>query len=398
MKIRILIFSFPATLLLSAIIFYGFSTDNYSTQKEKSSKTELPDNPLDGRIVFEHKGCINCHSIYGYGGKTAQDLGKHNFSGSNFNLISEMWNHSGEMFGQTEVKNSDQQKFTAKEFQELRIFLYYLRYLGGSGDIIAGEKLFSKMRCNDCHSVGKVIPNKIRLDKLWNYGSPLSIAQSMWNHAARMQKMQKTTNLEIPVFKEEEFTDLSSYITSASAYKKEQKNYMTPGNPIAGEKIYSEKGCFYCHDKKHTAPDLSKMNLNKSVIEIAGLMWNHSAGMEQANKKDNIPLPVFKRNEMADLISFLYFNNKSDIDGSVESGKEVIQEKGCINCHYSGNSYDAPDVSAMGPYDSQDKFFSELWNHLPLMKKNIYLKGKSLSKLLPTEIKSLYLYFNSNKG
>jgi hypothetical protein len=133
------------------------------------------------------------------------------------------------------------------------------------------------------------------------------------------------------------------------------------------------------------------------VLEIAGLLWNHSAAMAQAIKKDKISMPAFKENEMADLISFLYFNNRSDVEGSAETGKQIIQKKGCINCHTSGNSYNATDASAIGPFGSEDEYFSDLWNHLPLMAKNLYLKGKSLSKLSPSDIKSLYLYFNSEK-
>ena len=397
MKIRILFFIFLVTLLTSAFIFYGFTANNYFIQQENSNKEYQHKNPLDGRIVFEQKGCINCHAIYGNGGNTAPDLGKHNFFESNYDLISEMWNHSAGMLNEMEVKNFNLQKFTAKDFRDLRIFLHYLRYLEVSGNVNAGEKLFAKMGCDNCHSIGKVSPNKIRLDKLGVHASPVYLAQEMWNHAVEMQKMQKTSNVRVPVFMDDEFADLSSYITAVSVYNKRQKIYMTPGNPISGEKIFSDKGCFYCHNEKHIGPDLMQVNLNKSVIEIAGLMWNHSVEMEQSVQKNKIAMPAFEGNEMADLISFLYFNNKSEIDGSAETGKQVVQDKGCINCHSTGNSYNAIDASAIGPFSSEDDFFSELWNHLPLMEKNLYLKGRSLSKLLPSEIKSLYLYFNSKK-
>ena len=378
-------------------IFYGFTAKFYFNKQEKPGNTGLPKNPLNGRVIFENKGCINCHAIYGNGGKTAPDLGKHNFFGSEYELISEMWNHSDDMLNEMEAKNSVLQKFTAKDFQELRVFLYYLRYLGEGGNVSTGAKLFTSMNCNNCHSIGKTSLNKVRIDKEGVNTSPIYLAQVMWNHAVEMQKMQRTSGVRVPVFKDNEFADLSSYITAAGVNDKTQKIYSAPGDPVTGEKIYSDKGCYYCHNEKHTGPDLKKVNFNKSVLEIAGLMWNHSGQMEKAIKKGKIATAVFKGNEMADLIAFLYFNNQSEVNGSAETGEQLILEKGCINCHTKGNSYNAPEVSAIGPFGSEDEYFSELWNHLPLMAKDLYLKGKSLSKLSPPEIKSLYLYFNSEK-
>lgn len=396
MKIRILFFAFLGTLLSAAFIFYGFTSNDFLIQQKQSNKKNLPENPTEGRIVFERKGCINCHAINGSGGNTAPDLGKQNFFGSDYDLISAMWNHSPAMLNKMELKNIDLQEFNDKDFRSLRLFLYYLRYLGGNGNVNAGKKLFTEMNCANCHSIGKEIPNKIRLDKVGVHASPVYLAQVMWNHAVKMQKMQKATNVKVPIFKDDEFADLSSYISSASVYNKQNKIYMAPGNPIAGKKLFSDKGCYYCHNEKHIGPDLTKVNMNKSVTEIAGLMWNHSSAMEPVMQKNKISMPAFKGNEMANLISYLYFNNKSDIKGSESNGNQLTQNKGCVNCHFTGNSYNAVALTAIGPFRSEDNFSSELWNHLPLMEKNLYLKGKPLPTLLPSDVKSLYLYFNRN--
>ncbi|MCL5029185.1 MAG: cytochrome c [Bacteroidetes bacterium] len=394
MKIRILFFVFLGTLLSAAFIFYGFTSNDFLVQGKQVKKKSLPENPIEGRIVFENKGCINCHAINGSGGNSAPDLGKQNFFGSDYDLISAMWNHSPVMLNKMELKNIDLQKFNAKDFRSLRLFLYYLRYLGGSGNVNAGKKLFTKMNCANCHSIGKESSNKIRLDKIGVYASPVYLAQVMWNHAVKMQKMQKASNVKVPLFKNDEFADLSAYISSVSAYNKQKKIYMAPGNPIAGKKLFSDKGCYYCHNEKHIGPDLTKVNMNKSVTEIAGLMWNHSSEMEPVMQKNKIPMPAFKGNEMANLISFLYFSNQSKVSGSVKAGKQIILDKGCISCHSSGNSYKALDAVAIGSFSSEDNLSSELWNHLPLMEKNLYLKGKPLPTLLPSDVKSLYLYFN----
>lgn len=394
MKFRILFFILLVNILSAAFIFSGFTSDNSFLQKKQSDKKNLPENPIEGRIVLEKKGCINCHAVNGSGGNTAPDLGKNIFWGSDYDLISQMWNHSPAMLKKMAMKKIDHQNFTEKDFRSLRQFLSYLRYLGGSGNADKGKEMFNQMGCSNCHSIGKDNSNKIRLDKIGIYASPVYLAQEMWNHAITMQKMQKASNINVPMFKDDEFADLSSYIASVSSYKKQNKIYLKPGNPIAGEKIYSSKGCYYCHNEKNIGPDLTKINLNKSVTEIAGIMWNHSSQMTPAMQKYKIPMPAFKGNEMANLISYLYFNSKSEINGSESIGSKLTQSKGCVNCHSKSNNYNAAALSAIGPFSNEDVFFSELWNHLPLMEKSQYAKGKSLPKLLPSDIKSLYLYFN----
>ncbi len=394
MKIRILTYVFLVNVLSASFIFSGFTSNNLLTQKKQFKKKSYPENPIEGRIVFENKGCINCHAINGEGGKSAPDLGKNIFFGSEYDLISQMWNHSPVMLNQMKLKNIDHQKLTAKEFLSLRLFLYDLRYLGTAGNSENGKKLFVQMSCNNCHSVGKTNAGKIKLDEMGKYASPVYLAQVMWNHAIKMQKMQKASNIKVPIFKDDDFADLSSYIKSASTNKNENKIYLEPGNPKIGEKIFSSKGCFYCHNEKHIGPDLTKVNMNKSVNEIAGMMWNHSTEMEPLMQKYKIPMPAFKGNDMANLISYLYFNNKADISGSETIGSKLIQNKGCLNCHSEGNNYKAAILTKVGPFRSEDVFFSELWNHLPAMEKNLYSKGKELPKLLPSDIKSLYLYFN----
>ena len=393
MRVKILFFTF-ALFVFASIYFLDGNTLHQSNQSKRGNGQTLPVNPLNGRIVFEQKGCINCHSINGYGGKTAPDFGKHNFFGSDYDLISGMWNHSSEMLKQMDAKDFEKHNFSTSDFRNLRYFLNFLRYLGSNGNVGSGKQLFSKMKCIDCHSVGKGDSKKISLNKMGVYASPLYLAQVMWNHAAKMQKMQKQSGIKVPVFKDNEFADLSSYIESVSANGKKEKVYMSPGNPLKGEKLFKSKRCYYCHEQKHIGPDLTKYNFNKSVTEIAGMMWNHAANMNAVMTVNKISYPEFKSDEMANLISYLYFKNQNQVSGSAEIGKKLISEKDCISCHRKNNSNNAPIASAIGPFYSTDSFFSDLWNHLPIMEKTSYVKGKSLPKLLPSDIKSLYLYFN----
>src|ERR1035437_331553 len=393
MRIRNLFIITLVTLISVTFFVYAFASDNFIQQKQ-SDKKELPRNPLDGRVVFERNNCINCHSIDGFGGKTAPDFNSENFLSGDYELITDMWNHSPKMLKMIDQLNTKQQKMSIEEFRKLRYFIAFLGYISKNGSVSKGQDLFVQMNCVKCHSVGKSVPGKINLDKTGYNASPIYLAQVMWNHAAQMHKKQKTSNITIPVFKGNEFASLAAYLESISRPEKKNKNLMYPGNPILGEKLFNSKNCAYCYLKEKISSPLNKLNLHKSVNEIAGMMWNHSALMKSAMWENKIAWPSFKENEMGNLIAYLYFYNNGQVNGSVEEGQKLLVSKGCLGCHYNGNPNKTITASEIKPFDNIDEFFSKLWNHMPIIEKEFYTYGKELPKLIPENVKSIYLYFN----
>jgi cytochrome c2 len=394
MRIRNLFIITLVTLIPVTFFVYAFASDNLFIQQKQSDKKELPRNPLDGRLVFEHNNCINCHSINGFGGKTAPDFNSENFLSGEYELITDMWNHSPKMLKMIDQLNAKQQKMSTEDFRKLRYFIAFLGYISKNGSVSKGKELFVQMNCVKCHSAGKSGPGKISLDKAGSNASPIYLAQVMWNHAAEMHKKQKTSKITIPVFKGNEFASLAAYLESISTPGKKNKNLMYPGNPVLGEKLFNSKNCEYCHLKEKIGAPLDKINLHKSVNEIAGMMWNHSALMESAMWEKKISWPSFKESEMGNLIAYLYFYNTGQVNGSVEEGQKLLVSKGCIGCHYNGNSSKTIAASDIKPFGKIDEFFSKLWNHIPIIEKEFYTNGKELPKLVPEDVKSMYLYFN----
>lgn len=389
------LFIIPLVTIISVTFFvYAFASDNLFVQQKQSDKKELPRNPLDGRVVFERSNCINCHSINGFGGKTAPDFNSENFLSGDFELITDMWNHSPKMLKMIDQLNAKQQKISTEDFRKLRYFIAFLGYISKNGSVSKGQELFVQMNCVKCHSVGKSVPGKISLDKTGYNTSPIYLAQVMWNHAAEMHKKQETSKITIPVFKGNEFASLAAYLEFISTPGKKNQNLMYPGNPVVGEKLFNSKNCAYCHLKEKIGAPLDKINLNKSVNEIAGMMWNHSALMESAMWEKKISWPSFKESEMGNLIAYLYFYNTGQVNGSVEEGQKLLVSKGCNGCHYNGNPNKTITASDIKPFDNIDEFFSKLWNHIPIIEKEFYTKGKELPKLVPEDVKSMYLYFN----
>ena len=387
--IEVLIILVPITFLI-----YGFAADKLFIQQKQSDKKELPRNPLDGRIVFEKNNCINCHSINGFGGKTAPDFNSENFLSGDYELITDMWNHSPKMLKMIDQLNARQQKMSTEDFRKLRYFIAFLGYISKNGSESKGKELFDQMNCTKCHSIGKSATCKIYLNKTKDYASPIYLAQVMWNHAAEMHKKQESSNIKIGSFKGNEFANLAAYLESINTPGKKNKSLMYPGNPIKGEKLFNSNNCAYCHLKENIGAPLDKINLRKSVNEIAGMMWNHSAFMESAMWEKKISWPTFKESEMGNLIAYLYFYNTRLVNGSVKEGQKLLVSKGCNSCHYRENVNKTIASSEIKPFDDIDEFFSKLWDHIPLIEKEFYTKGKELPKLTSEDIKSMYLYFN----
>ena len=85
------------------------------------------------------------------------------------------------------------------------------------------------------------------------------------------------------------------------------------GDPQRGAQIWKQKRCTDCHSfagKGGTdAPPLDFMRGHLSAREIAtmsGQIWDHLPVMLHHFKEENIPVPTFKGDEMADLIAYLH--------------------------------------------------------------------------------------------
>ncbi len=361
---------------------------------------KLPNNPLKGRIVFEEKGCIDCHSIGGFGGKIGPDLLKQQYFGSLVGLAAIIWNHIPKMNRRMRKMHKSRPRFTKEEMLNLISFLYYLHYLGQPGSVSNGKNLLKKKGCVSCHSINKrgskIAPNFRTLDKKL---TPLFLVQSMWNHFPRMSKKMKDLQKEYPHLTGKEMVDIEAYIKAASSGSGSLN--MTPGNPERGRLVFKKKNCVKCHfvgeksGKKYAGPELKKVKLNKSVTEIAALMWNHAPAMFNFMKRNRINWPTFKGTEMADLIAYLYFLNFQSPPGNAEEGKEVFKEKGCANCHYSGSKI-APNLLKQVKFSSPIELIQKMWNHGAKMEDKILMFNFQWPNLSEKEMRDLYSYLTKN--
>ena len=141
-----------------------------------------------------------------------------------------------------------------------------------------------------------------------------------------------------------------------------------PGNPLEGSQLFADKGCLRCHSIGGVGgiggPDLGQGILKRSLLDIAGVMWNHSPGMAHVLEERHAARPVFKPADMGSMLSFLYYIGSLDAPGDATSGARVYREKGCGICHAingKGGKH-GPSLDKYSRYASPIFLTVGLWN------------------------------------
>lgn len=143
---------------------------------------------------------------------------------------------------------------------------------------------------------------------------------------------------------------------------------LLPGNPLEGSRLFIEKGCLRCHAIQEvggvTGPDLGRGVLNRPLLEIAGVMWNHLPGMEHVFREEQVTRPTFKSSEMASLIVFLYYLSSLDPPGDAAVGARLFRQKGCEICHTLAGKGGTigPALDGYSRYASPLFLTVDLWN------------------------------------
>lgn len=148
----------------------------------------------------------------------------------------------------------------------------------------------------------------------------------------------------------------------------ESLSVLLPGSPLEGSRLFSGKGCLGCHGVHGVGgtagPDLGRGTLNRPLLEIAAVTWNHAPGMEHVLREKRLARPTFEPAEMASLLAFLYYVGSLDPPGDADRGLSLFREKGCQTCHTVGGTGGkiGPDLTRYGRYASPLFLATALWN------------------------------------
>ncbi len=173
---------------------------------------------------------------------------------------------------------------------------------------------------------------------------------------------------------------------------------LLPEDPLAGGKLFVEKGCVHCHaiygEGGKRGPDLGKTKLNHGFLELAGVMWNHSPRMEGEFSKLKLVRPTFSAEEMAKIIAFVYFLNYFDSPGDAERGKRLFEEKACSRCHSVGGvgGKSAKSLDRFRRYASSVFMSTAMWNSGDKMADAMHRLGIQRPTFEPGDVRDILTY------
>jgi cytochrome c2 len=102
---------------LADIVGYLYSMDYFAG----------PGDPRKGEQIINTKGCLNCHSVRGKGGRIGPDFGKIRGLEQPVNAVSSMWNHASTMEQKTAEKSLVWPILKGQEMGDLVAYLRSLR-------------------------------------------------------------------------------------------------------------------------------------------------------------------------------------------------------------------------------------------------------------------------------
>ena len=195
-------------------------------------------------------------------------------------------------------------------------------------------------------------------------------------------------------FAPQEMSHLLAFIKGNALNEEGETIYMKPGNPNRGREVFGKKECTGCHGNNDL--DLEKSSLRKSLTEIVRMMWNHSYEMWEIMKETGLQVPHFNNEEMADLMTYLYFIQYYGEKGDPVRGRKIFVEKGCVSCHSKEaveqkKGIDLSEVPAFTIFE----LISAMWNHVPQMEKMVTEMNLIWPRFEKDEMKDLIRYIQS---
>lgn len=177
----------------------------------------LPGRPEAGRRRFVERGCIECHSVKGEGGRLGPDLGE---VGRYQNLIEfavAMWNKAPAMMRVMERRGISVPMLSAAEMADLVAYLSSVRYFRESGNAGRGERRLRDKGCLSCHALrGRGGETAGDLTRTGRIDSPAAVVAALWNHALLPGDPAGTRADTWPTFSPGEMADLAAYLQSLS--------------------------------------------------------------------------------------------------------------------------------------------------------------------------------------
>ena len=187
------------------------------------------------------------------------------------------------------------------------------------------------------------------------------------------------------------------FVAGSSAFAQ-----LLPEDPAKGARLFVSKGCVKCHGLKgeggKTGPDLGKIDLGDTQLDLAAKLWNHIPSMIVGMERARLIKPNLTGEELTEISAYLYFLKFFDEPGNPTRGKYVFNEKGCNLCHpLSGKGKEGEPGLDQFPQNISPIFLSQaIWNHGPVMIASMVKLGMKWPLFEGTEMMDLLEYIKTN--
>lgn len=243
-----------------------------------------------GKQLFSQKACSECHSLKEAGAGPGKPVSQWTVFGDPVLLVSEMWNHSGQM---AKAFSEHKRKWPTLTGQDLSDLTVYLQNLPGtqraSGalsipDPAEGKDLFEGV-CMKCHQASLSLDNRLENKTLTD------VAADMWNHAPKM--------VTAPTVGSEEMRKIVAYVWL-------RQFLAANGSAAKGEKVFTAKRCAICHnDPSSGAPKLSRGEHVHTPITMISVLWTHGPAMRQKMSEKGVSWPNLSPEDIDNLVAYL---------------------------------------------------------------------------------------------
>ena len=175
-----------------------------------------------------------------------------------------------------------------------------------------------------------------------------------------------------------------------------------PEDPTKGSRLFVTKGCSKCHALKgeggRGGPDLGKVDLGDSQLELASSLLNHIPSMTQDMARTKVLKPNLNGDELTEISAYLYFLKFFDEPGNATRGRYLFNEKSCNLCHpLSGKGQEGAPGLDQFPQNISPIFLSQtIWNHGPVMIARMVKLGIPWPVFRGTEMMDLLEYIKAN--
>jgi cytochrome c2 len=265
----------------------------------------VPGDAARGRRAFADKNCIVCHPLNAADNPDSVGPAVSEWAPvrSPINWAERMWDHAAEMYSRMDEYSLRWPRFTEQEMVDILVYLQDLPTARSAeavfepGDAETGHQIFIA-RCETCHGFRPALSGRVDLLERATPQSMMGYAAAMWNHAPLMAARSPEP---LPALEDGAMNDVVAYLFT-------QRYFSGNGDPVAGERVYMDKGCVICHERERAetgAPELVASPEVYSPITMTRALWNHGPDMLRSLETRGIAWPMFEGTEMSDLIAYL---------------------------------------------------------------------------------------------